>query len=369
MAIGLCLSVWDPEDDQYKRVWLQWIGLIGDLFIRGLKCVVLPLVFVNVTLSVVDMMSLGRASAVGGKALGLYFFTTLMASIIGLTSIVCFKHALEQESFGEDPPSYGKIRLGCDEQNSFLAHSQEGELTCQSNFTEDSSSYFFITDVDKMFVAKSSGPKNDLTLSDTIYEGVFTKLVTNNIFVSMVEANFAAIVLFAVCMGVALAKDMQINKLTQEQAPFVALLQQVDRVMLLMIRAIMRCTPFAVMSLISSAIGKQENLKESFENVAYLVLATLLAMAIHILLVYAGLYALVTKSNPFSYMKFLIPAQTTAFACASSAATMPLTIQCVKDSGLVPDPVAKFVIPMGGTINMDGGAIYFPCACICAEWH
>jgi Na+/H+-dicarboxylate symporter len=41
-----------------------------------------------------------------------------------------------------------------------------------------------------------------------------------------------------------------------------------------------------------------------------------------------------------------------------------VTLQCVKDSGRVPEPIAKFVIPMGATINMDGGAIYFPCACI-----
>lgn len=53
-----------------------------------------------------------------------------------------------------------------------------------------------------------------------------------------------------------------------------------------------------------------------------------------------------------------------AFACASSAATIPMTMRCVKESGQVPDPIARFVVPLGATINMDGGAIYFPCACI-----
>ena len=71
-----------------------------------------------------------------------------------------------------------------------------------------------------------------------------------------------------------------------------------------------------------------------------------------------------TKSNPFGYLKFIVPAQTTAFACASSAATMPVSLQCAEASGRVPLPIARFVIPLGATINMDGSAIYFPCACV-----
>lgn len=63
-------------------------------------------------------------------------------------------------------------------------------------------------------------------------------------------------------------------------------------------------------------------------------------------------------------MKSIVPAQTMAFASASSAATIPVTLRCVMNTGLVPEQVARFVVPLGATINMDGGAIYFPCACI-----
>lgn len=67
IGAGVGLSFWDPADPNTKAVTLQWIGLIGDMFIRALKCVVLPLVFVNVIISVVDMMSVGKASTIGGK--------------------------------------------------------------------------------------------------------------------------------------------------------------------------------------------------------------------------------------------------------------------------------------------------------------
>jgi Na+/H+-dicarboxylate symporter len=87
-------------------------------------------------------------------------------------------------------------------------------------------------------------------------------------------------------------------------------------------------------------------------------------MLVHVFLVYTSIFYFTTGDNPFGYFKFIIPAQTTAFACASSAATMPVTFQCVEASGRVPSAVARFIIPLGATINMDGSAIYFPCACI-----
>ena len=112
------------------------------------------------------------------------------------------------------------------------------------------------------------------------------------------------------------------------------------------------------------AVGAQENLADTFENVGYLVIATMLSMVFHYFFTYVGCYFLFTRTNPFTYLRHILPAQTMAFACASSAATIPMTLKCVKASGKVPDAVGRFVIPLGATVNMDGGAIYFPCAAI-----
>jgi Na+/H+-dicarboxylate symporter len=123
-------------------------------------------------------------------------------------------------------------------------------------------------------------------------------------------------------------------------------------------------SPVAVLSLIIKAIGGQNDIGGMFQNVGYLVLATVSAMLLQFFLIYVGLFAFVTRSNPFTYLKYIIPAQTMAFACSSSAATIPVTLKSVKSTGRVPDTIARFVIPLGATVNMDGGAIYFPCACI-----
>lgn len=362
IGLGFGLASWDPEDSEDKKVALKWIGLVGDMFIRALKATVLPMVFVNVILSMVDMMSVGSASSVGGKTMGLYLLTTLLASVLGLISILCFKNFFKQGEFPES--SSGTIMLGC-EDDAMLVHSSEGEVFCSANYTEldGVSAEFMINDVDGTFVKKSSGPASDLTMSDTIYDGVFVKIITSNIFDAFVDANFAAVVFFAICMGAALAKVMKKKGQKQADSTLVSFLKEVDSVLITLIGWIIMITPFAVFSLIANAIGKQTNLADSFSNVGYLVASTAIALIVHVVVVYFGLYYLLTKKNPIEYLKFIFPAQTTALACASSAATIPVTMSCARAFG-IPDTIINFVIPMGATINMDGSAIYFPCACV-----
>ena len=116
--------------------------------------------------------------------------------------------------------------------------------------------------------------------------------------------------------------------------------------------------------MIANAIGSQDDLSGAFSNVGYLVAANLCGFIAHFLITDVCIFWLASGQNPFPYLKNIIPAQTTALACASSAATLPVTLRCVKATGRVPDDIRNFVCPLGATINMDGSAIYFPCACI-----
>ncbi len=360
IAIGVGLSFWEPDDPESKSKLLKWLGLIGDLFIRSLKCVVLPLVFINVVISIMEMMTVGKAGSIGWKTIGLYLATTVMASILGILSIVSFKGLFEQGEFDDAKPA--TVSLGCNEEDSFLAEMDNGTVVCTTNYLSDNDIQFRIVDVSASFVTKSSGPASEISLSDTVYDGVFTKLVTDNIFTSFVDANFAAVVFFAIFFGVALSKVYDRVKSSKEA--IMDLFKELDAVFLILINWIIAITPFAVFSLIVKAVGSQSDLKEAFSNVGYLVVATIIAMLAHYLIVHWGLFAIISKKNPITYMKHLVPAQTMAFACASSAATIPVTLRSVQGTGCVPDAIARFVIPLGATVNMDGGAIYFPCACI-----
>merc|ERR1712241_1606093 len=92
--------------------------------------------------------------------------------------------------------------------------------------------------------------------------------------------------------------------------------------------------------------------------------ATLTTMGIHFLIVYPSVYYALTKENVLKYVRYLVPAQTVAFATSSSVGTLPLTLECVRNSGMVSNAVRNFVLPVGSTINMDGTALYFPVATI-----
>ena len=250
VALGVGLSTWEPEDPEDKEITVKWLGLVGQMFIRTLKAVVLPLVFVNVILSIVEMMAVGRASAVGGKTIGLYLLTTLIASIIGIISIMIFKPFFKTEDI--DRNSETRVQLGCDngEEGSFLTHGVNGSVFCSANITEGMSNYFSIEDIDGTFVENNDGPA-ELSFSDTIYDGVFEKMITSNIFESFVDANFAAVVLFAIFMGAALSKSMLNKRMSSDQSIFIGFLKETDAILITLIHWIILFTPFAVFSLIS----------------------------------------------------------------------------------------------------------------------
>jgi solute carrier family 1 (neutral amino acid transporter) protein 5 len=358
VAVGLGLSFWEDDGDTKSKV-IKWVGLVGDLFIRALKCVVLPLVFINVVISVVDMMVIGRAGSIGWKTIALYTMTTLIASVLGIIAILAFKPLFRTDTFAEDGPA--TIMLGCNADGSFITEGSDGSLSCASDgLAEDS--MFIIDDLTGSFVRTSGGISDSVSLSDTVYEGVFTKLVTDNITGAFAESNFAAVVFCAIVFGVALSRV--IFKKGEGNSFIMPFLKEIDSVLLMLINWIISITPFAVLSLIASAVGGQDDLIDSFANVGYLVLASCFGMAMQFLIVHVVIYYLITKTNPFTYLKCIIPAQTMAFACASSAATIPMTLKSVRSTGVVPESVLRFVIPLGATVNMDGSAIYFPCACI-----
>lgn len=381
LCIGIGLSYWrpeTPEDKESKSIAIQWLGLIGVLFLRALKCIVLPIVFVNVVLAVLDMMSVGAAGGVGGKTVLIYLCTTIIAGIMGVVITLIFKRWYTVGDPDDKGATY--VQLGCnigeevDSPSSFLiVNETTGDVQCASAdlITEEEikHTYWHFNDVNDTFVTTGGGV-DDVSLSDTIYDGIFMKLITDNIFKEFVDMNFAAIVVFAVAMGVATSKVVsrmvnksQLNDGNPDLA-FVDLLVELDRILGVMIIWVIMTTPFAVCSMIISAIGEETDLAQLFAMVGLLMGCTWTAFILQYLVVYCGMYMIFVKKNPFDYTKAILPAQIMAFASASSAATIPVSISATMSSGHVSETIARFVIPLGATVNMDGGAIYFPCACI-----
>ena len=129
-VIGLCLGIglsqWDDSTGA-KAVTLQWIGLFGDVFIRALTCIVLPLVFVSIAISVMDMLALGDAGSIVGVTIGLYVCTTIFAACIGCIVAAIFSRTYVLGD-GAPDPVLPEIYLGCDAGTSgtYLAEQADG---------------------------------------------------------------------------------------------------------------------------------------------------------------------------------------------------------------------------------------------------
>ena len=245
------------------------------------------------------------------------------------------------------------VRIGCsiDEfgnPQSYLTQESSGMVTCIDNDGTGNETIFSMLDINGYFKVANPGPAK-LSLSQTIYEGIFMKLIGENMMALFTDSNFLGVIILASGFGVAL------HQLTEDMPPevnwsqilTVQLLEELAQIFVKFILWIIKLTPFAVVSLVAAAIGAQSDLGEVFSKIGYLCAAVAVGLFLQFALVYCSLYFSFLRKSPLSYFKHLIPALTMAFASASSAATIPLSISCAVKSGEVPLGVASFVIPLG----------------------
>lgn len=348
LAVGIGLSDGRGDEDL-----ISWIKLPGVLFIRALKCVVLPLVFVNIILAIIDMVRAGKAGSVGWKTIGLYFLTTVIAAFEGLIFILMFKGGFSKQEISADS-AVPEITMMCPS-GKYLQMSDSGNVFCNETIGD-----FMLENANGYLAETASGSKvaNDISFTKTLQDGIFRKMVSDNITNEFIKANFVGVIIFAIVFGVAS------QSIKRKPVKIVYLLEEINKCFILLINWIIVLTPPAVFSLIAGNIGQRVGLAEAFADIGLLMGATLCAMATHFFIVYPLLFFVFVRQNPFKYMRYIIPAQAFAFASASSAATLPVTLDCVERTGEVPRSIKNFVLSMGATLNMDGGAIYFPCAIV-----
>jgi len=314
-------------------------------------------------LAMVEMIDAGKAGKVGIWTLALYSLTTFLAALEAIVVTLLFKPLFNVED--PVPPSTKEtfVHVEC-EDGMYLATGSDGIVSCVSvngfNDTLPSNFSFTIDDVNNVFVKTADGTDTtaDISISNQIIDGIFMKLVSANITDEFANDRFLGVIFFAMVVGIAATRSKTKPK------TFMAFLREVNDILVVAITWVVALTPIAVFSMVVEAIGKESDIVEIFQNVGVLMGATLTTMAIHVLIVYPSLFYGLTKSNPLTYLRHIVPAQVLAFATSSSVGTLPLTLECVRNSGMVSDAVRNFVLPVGSTINMDGTALYFPVATI-----
>lgn len=379
IIIGLVIGIlWAIASTQFgwKSFTLDYINPWGTIFINLLKLIAVPLVLFSVIKGMTDLKDVGRLGRMGVKTLLAYLITTVFAISIGLTVVGTFK-----------PGNY------IDEDQRIINRMSYELWVTESEGQELLDGKFFLGDEKYAGLRETASARldelnsNDLVQSkqkstEKVKEAgplqFIVDMVPSNIFLSLNDTLMLQVIFFAIFFGVTL---VLINP--NKAGPVVSFVDGANEVFLKMVDIIMQAAPFFVFALMAGKLVEMAGddlgaLVELFKGLSAYMLVVILGLAIMVFVIYPVIYSLVVgkkRNQSFvqaytSFFKGMGPAQLLAFSTSSSAATLPITMDCVNDNLKVSKEVTSFVLPIGATVNMDGTSLYQAVAVIfLAQMH
>tara|TARA_R110002049_G_scaffold308819_1_gene514234 strand:+ start:36636 stop:38081 length:1446 start_codon:yes stop_codon:yes gene_type:complete len=348
---------------------INWIDPFGTIFINLLKLIAVPLVLFSIiggVANIGDPSSLGR---MGGKTLLIYLVTTVMAISLGLGLVNTIKPGklIDEQSRIDNRISYEiwadaeghEIKDGVNylKNPQFFERAQEISKLSKAELKEASVS----DKIEKATKQKNVSPLQPLV--DIVPENFFYSLSNNGLMLQ--------IIFFALFFGVCLLFIPN-----EKSQPVLILVDGINEVFLKMVDLVMQAAPFFVFALLAGVVCKMAGddigkVIEIFKGLSWYSLTVLIGLLLMIFAIYPGILKLFVKKVPYlGFFKAMGPAQTLAFSTSSSAATLPVTMECVEQNLGVDKKISSFVLPIGATVNMDGTSLYQAVAVIfLAQMH
>lgn len=302
-ALGLLLNPSTGLVSERVGSWLaNWLELPGQIFMRLIQMVMIPLIFASIISGIVSNTSDNLKTF--GLRLFLYFvFTTTVAIIIGLSITLLMK------------PGEYVLSLG--------------------GFPESGEKQIF--------------PTEQANLIDNIPMAI-SNLIPNNPLESILMGEMLGVVIFTIIIGIAIT---QLKDVTAQ--PIIRFTEAIQKICMIVVSWAMKLVPYAVFGLMGallSRIGIGIFLGLGY-YMSVVIIGLLILMSFYLLLV-----LFVGKKNPFKFLKAIKEPQLLAFSTASSAAVMPVSMKTAEENLKIPSNISDFVIPIGATINMDGTALF-----------
>jgi proton glutamate symport protein len=283
-------------DYSYLVTWM------GDLFLRALKMIIVPLVFSSIVSGVTSIGSGQNLGRLGAKTIVYYVTTSLLAILTGLVLVNFIKPGI-----GAD--------LG------------------------------FIEKVEGLSSTSSS-------LGDIIF-----RIIPENIFQAFVSADMLAIIFFSLLFGFFITR-VQNNYKDQLTDFFNAFFE----VMMKMTMFIIKFAPLGILGIVAGVVAQQAGDRDALFGLVHrmgLYMATVtLGLAFHTFVTLPLILKLIGRVSPRLHFKAMSTPLLTAFSTSSSSATLPLTMEAVEHNAGVSNKITSFVLPLGATVNMDGTALY-----------
>lgn len=310
MLVGAVMGVLSVVFDWGEFV-TDWVKPFGTIFINLLKLIAIPLIIVSLVSGVSNLRDITKLSRIGGKTLSFYLITTVIAITVGLIAV-------------------NSIQPG-----EYL--SEEKQIELGERYAGDAS----------MSVTAAKG----LTESGPLQ--VIVDIVPDNFFGAASDnKNMLQVIFFSILFGVAL---LMAN--SEKAMPVKAFFDGANEAILKVVDIIMRYAPFGVAALICSLVV-EINSWDLFVALGIYAITVLLSLGTMVLVIYPLFMKLFSKVKYRDFFRAIAPAQLMAFSTSSSAATLPVTMECVEKNLHIKEEISSFVLPLGATINMDGTSIH-----------
>jgi Na+/H+-dicarboxylate symporter len=290
----------------------DWIKPWGAIFLNLLKLIAVPLIFTSLVKGISSLSNISKLSRIGIKTISLYVLSTVIAV------------------------SFGLLLVNYIEPGNTFPDSKKVELQNKYNTTIDA----------KKNIADDLKDESPLQFIVDVVPSNFFKAATDN-------SKMLQVIFFAILFGIAMV-ILEEKKIKVVREFF----NGIDAIILKIIDIIMLFAPYGVFALITGLIVDFSGDLDLFSALGLYALTVILGLLVMIFLIYPLFLKLFTPIKYSDFYKAISPAQLLAFSTSSSAATLPVTMECVENKIGVSNEVASFVLPVGVTINMDGTSCY-----------
>jgi proton glutamate symport protein len=295
LVLAILFGFFFPQDVRY----VKWMG---DLFLRGLKMIIVPLILTSIVTGVANIGDAQDLGKLGLKTIVYYITTSLFAILTGL-----FLVNFIQPGVGAD--------LG-------FSKSVEG-----------------------------------IDISSQGLGNVLMKMVPTNIFQVLASADMLAIIFFSILVGFFLMKIA-----TEYKDPLLNLFNGGFELMMKITSFVIKFTPLGIFGIVAAVVAEQAGDRQALlditQRLGLYMAAVLGGLFFHAFITLPVLLRLIGKVNPYKHFQALTTPLLTAFSTSSSSATLPLTMDAVENNVGVSNKITSFVLPLGATVNMDGTALY-----------
>ncbi len=373
------------------------IKFIGELFIRALLMLVVPLIMASMTVGISRLGDIRRVGGIGGKTIIYYMTTTALSVLVGITLVNLVQpgsadteeerialrggellldnpYRIEGQTIIIDTPGLGS---SYDERYMVILTDQENIRGVVGQISGPDKPHITVkqweNSAGKQIQPKATGQgmRIDLAIVEklkgkphsvgAVLRNVVVGLIPRNLFNSMANNEVLPLIIFSLLLGGVLTTLGKVGK------PVIKVFEGLNEAIMKIVHLLMLTAPVGIGALIAGRLGDAGGFSGFGPELIRLgkySATVIIGLLIHGMIVLPLILRFFGQRNIRRYSLNTAPALTTAFSTASSAATIPLTMQCVTEGSQVSKRTASFVLPLGATINMDGTALYEAVAAI-----